>query len=179
MPISFGGALLALYYLVLSILAFYGLHRLVLLAIYFRTRDRGPSRPADPGEWPRVTVQLPVFNERYVATRLIDAICRLDCALQRCGDGVVDTGESCDDGNNSDGDGCQRECTTCQVVRDAGFSQCEQLCLQRCSGDTQFELFCIMFNCAPAWDTWRDACTNAADEPPRPNNDAITDGSCP
>jgi cysteine-rich repeat protein len=38
--------------------------------------------------------------------------CRADCTLARCGDEVTDTGESCDDGNTFDGDGCQ---VTCQV----------------------------------------------------------------
>ena len=28
-----------------------------------------------------------------------------------CGDGVIDAGEQCDDGNNEDGDGCQANCT--------------------------------------------------------------------
>jgi len=70
--------MLALYYLVLSILAFYGFHRLVLLVIYLQTRNRGPERPADPASWPVVTVQLPIFNERYVAGRLIDAVCNFD-----------------------------------------------------------------------------------------------------
>ncbi|MEM6731090.1 MAG: DUF4215 domain-containing protein, partial [Myxococcota bacterium] len=32
--------------------------------------------------------------------------CRTDCTNARCGDGVVDTGEQCDDGNPFDGDGC-------------------------------------------------------------------------
>jgi cysteine-rich repeat protein len=30
--------------------------------------------------------------------------------LQRCGNGVVETGEQCDDGNQSDGDGCSATC---------------------------------------------------------------------
>jgi cysteine-rich repeat protein len=36
--------------------------------------------------------------------------CRTNCALPRCGDGAVDTGESCDDGNNQPGDGCASWC---------------------------------------------------------------------
>ncbi|MCZ6507387.1 MAG: glycosyl transferase family 2, partial [Acidobacteria bacterium] len=95
MPIPFGSAILALYYLVLSILAFYGLHRLVLLAIYFWQRNRGPTRPSEPREWPRVTVQLPLFNERYVATRLIDAVCRFDYPRDRLEIQVLD--DSTDD----------------------------------------------------------------------------------
>lgn len=77
---SFG--ILALYYLVLATLAAYGLHRLLLV---HDCRRRAAERPAPPkppvwagGQWPRVTVQLPIFNERYVAERLIDAAALLD-----------------------------------------------------------------------------------------------------
>lgn len=39
--------------------------------------------------------------------------CRLDCTLARCGDGVVDPGnsEQCDDRNQEDSDGCSSTCT--------------------------------------------------------------------
>ena len=37
--------------------------------------------------------------------------CRVDCRPARCGDGVLDTGESCDDGNLDDCDGCSATCT--------------------------------------------------------------------
>ena len=36
--------------------------------------------------------------------------CRTDCTLPRCGDGVVDGGEECDDGNQESCDGCSRHC---------------------------------------------------------------------
>ncbi len=39
-----------------------------------------------------------------------DAECRADCLLPRCGDGIVDSGEVCDDGNSLDGDGCSHSC---------------------------------------------------------------------
>jgi cellulose synthase/poly-beta-1,6-N-acetylglucosamine synthase-like glycosyltransferase len=74
-------ALLALYYLVLAVLALYGLHRFVMVVGYLRTRGRGvraPELPADPSLWPVVTVQLPLYNEMYVAERLIEAAARLD-----------------------------------------------------------------------------------------------------
>ncbi|MFH1426462.1 MAG: DUF4215 domain-containing protein, partial [Candidatus Kerfeldbacteria bacterium] len=34
-----------------------------------------------------------------------------DCICPACGDGTVDEGEECDDGNNVDGDGCSASCT--------------------------------------------------------------------
>lgn len=39
-----------------------------------------------------------------------DARCRKDCSLSRCGDGVLDATELCDDGNLLPGDGCDRLC---------------------------------------------------------------------
>jgi len=84
------GVLLTIYYLVLGILAFYGLHRLVLVMVYLRTRKRVPPRPADPPEWPLVTVQLPLYNEMYVAQRLIEAVCRLDYPRDRLEIQVLD-----------------------------------------------------------------------------------------
>jgi len=40
----------------------------------------------------------------------LDDICIIDCAATGCGDGNVDPGEECDDGNNIDGDGCSANC---------------------------------------------------------------------
>jgi len=82
--------LLALYYSVLAVLSFYGLHRLMLVVLYLRTRRRGRPRPADPAAWPVVTVQLPLYNEMYVAERLIDAVCRLDYPVARLEIQVLD-----------------------------------------------------------------------------------------
>ena len=72
------GSILALYYLILGILACYGVHRLALVITFWRAGRVTPSSPAPPAEWPAVTVQLPIFNEKYVAERLIEAVCGLD-----------------------------------------------------------------------------------------------------
>ncbi len=83
-------AILAIYYLVLGVLALYGAHRLVLLALYYRTRHLHSLTPPEPAEWPRVTVQLPLFNELYVAKRLIDAVGALDYPADRLQIQVLD-----------------------------------------------------------------------------------------
>jgi len=44
--------------------------------------------------------------------------CRSDCQVAVCGDGVVDTGEACDDGNDDEGDDCLADCT----LADGGVS---------------------------------------------------------
>jgi cellulose synthase/poly-beta-1,6-N-acetylglucosamine synthase-like glycosyltransferase len=87
---SWTTALLALYYLILGVLALYGLHRLVLVSVWWRTRRRGAPAPPPPAEWPRVTVQLPLYNELYVAERLIEAVCRLDYPPERLEIQVLD-----------------------------------------------------------------------------------------
>jgi cysteine-rich repeat protein len=38
-------------------------------------------------------------------------LCRLDCTMPTCGDGRLDAGEQCDDGNATNGDGCRSDCT--------------------------------------------------------------------
>ncbi len=87
--------ILALYYLVLGTLAAYGLHRLLLVREYLKNGADGPAPPADAQLWPMVTVQLPIFNERYVSERLIDAVAALDYEAGRLEIQVLD--DSTDD----------------------------------------------------------------------------------
>ncbi|MBN1121696.1 MAG: glycosyltransferase [Anaerolineae bacterium] len=66
-------------------LALIGLNTLVLSALYLRYRkDRNP-RPAVECEadWPPVVVQLPIYNERHVIVRLVEAINKLDYPRDR------------------------------------------------------------------------------------------------
>jgi hypothetical protein len=58
-----------------GLLALFGVHRVWLLTDFLRGRRARPApKPAE--SLPFVTVQLPLFNEREVAGRLIDAVCR-------------------------------------------------------------------------------------------------------
>jgi cellulose synthase/poly-beta-1,6-N-acetylglucosamine synthase-like glycosyltransferase len=71
-PLEFG--ILGLYFLTLIILAILGFHRYVMVWLYFRNRG-SRARPAPPPErLPRVTVQLPIYNEMYVAERLLESV---------------------------------------------------------------------------------------------------------
>jgi len=75
---AFDVALLIPYFIVLILLASYGLHRYILVYLYYKNRKNRTTEPTSQfKELPRVTVQLPMFNERYVAERLIDCICKL------------------------------------------------------------------------------------------------------
>jgi cellulose synthase/poly-beta-1,6-N-acetylglucosamine synthase-like glycosyltransferase len=78
-PNTFDLMILVPYFVVLIILAFYGSHRYLLLYKYHRNRRNGPPAPDGPLDpLPRVTVQLPVYNERYVVERLIEHACRME-----------------------------------------------------------------------------------------------------
>jgi cellulose synthase/poly-beta-1,6-N-acetylglucosamine synthase-like glycosyltransferase len=70
--------ILVLYFFVLSILAIYGWHRYYVVYLYMKNRDRVPGPVPLPDTLPAVTVQLPIFNEMYVADRLISAVADLD-----------------------------------------------------------------------------------------------------
>src|SRR5260370_20922888 len=76
---AFDMALLIPYFVVLILLAGYGLHRYTLVYLYYKKKKNKTVEPAEKfANLPRVTVQLPIFNEQYVVDRLLQAICRLD-----------------------------------------------------------------------------------------------------
>lgn len=75
---AFDMALLIPYFIVLILLASYGAHRYVLVYLYYKNKKNRTTEPAALFEdLPRVTVQLPIFNEQYVVDRLLDSICKL------------------------------------------------------------------------------------------------------
>jgi cellulose synthase/poly-beta-1,6-N-acetylglucosamine synthase-like glycosyltransferase len=70
-------AILGLYFLTLVVLAILGVHRYVVLYLYYRNHA-AKARPAAPARpLPRVTVQLPIYNEMYVVERLLDSVCAI------------------------------------------------------------------------------------------------------
>lgn len=81
-----------LYFLVLFLLAVYGIHRYLMVYLYYKYKDRAkrvkPEALGDPA--PAVTVQLPLYNEQYVVERLIDAVCRIDYPRDRLEIQVLD-----------------------------------------------------------------------------------------
>lgn len=80
----------------LIVLSVFGLYGLAMVIYYWRLKPSDPSaaRLAD-ADLPTVTVQLPVFNERYVVERLIDAVCAMDYPADRLEVQVLD--DSTDD----------------------------------------------------------------------------------
>ena len=76
---AFDLALLIPYFIVLIILAAYGGHRYWLVYLYYKNQKNKTTQPPSQFEdLPRVTVQLPIFNEQYVVDRLLDAVCKLN-----------------------------------------------------------------------------------------------------
>lgn len=71
-----GTAVLFLYFLVLVILGVFGVHRYAMVYLYTRYKDRkAVPRPISAGRVsPRVTIQLPLYNEMYVVDRLISSM---------------------------------------------------------------------------------------------------------
>jgi cellulose synthase/poly-beta-1,6-N-acetylglucosamine synthase-like glycosyltransferase len=88
---AFDMALLIPYFIVLIWLASYGMHRYVLVYLYYKNKKNHTKEP--PGRFsdlPRVTVQLPIFNEQFVIERLLEAICRLDYPQEKLDIQVLD-----------------------------------------------------------------------------------------
>jgi len=71
-------AMMIPYFIVLFVLAIYGLHRYWLVYDYYAYAKNVPGPTPAATSWPRVTIQLPIFNERYVIERLVEAISRFD-----------------------------------------------------------------------------------------------------
>ncbi len=88
---AFDRALLIPYFIVLVLLAGYGIHRYILVYLYYKHKDRRTvAPPALFEELPQITVQLPIFNEQYVVERLLDAVCKLKYPREKLDIQVLD-----------------------------------------------------------------------------------------
>ncbi|MCI0483099.1 MAG: glycosyltransferase family 2 protein [candidate division NC10 bacterium] len=92
------GCLLILYFTALSLLFLYGINCYIMIHLHRRRVKR--MLQADEEVWrrwqqtaqdlPVVTVQLPIYNERYVVQRLIDAVARLEYPREKLEIQVLD-----------------------------------------------------------------------------------------
>jgi cellulose synthase/poly-beta-1,6-N-acetylglucosamine synthase-like glycosyltransferase len=74
--------ILGLYTLAVLLLAVFGVN--LALALLAAVLYRRPLPPAEPPQcWPVVLVQVPLYNERYVVERAIDAVAALDYPSDR------------------------------------------------------------------------------------------------
>ena len=69
---------MTIYTITLAIVCIYGFHRYSLVYLYFKHRKNKPVAPDEFKDLPRVTIQLPMFNERFVADRIIRRTCEMD-----------------------------------------------------------------------------------------------------
>lgn len=69
---------LVLYTISLSVILLFSLGQAYLIFFYLRSKRRKAIIPLLGKYIPKVTVQLPLYNERYVVERLINSICALD-----------------------------------------------------------------------------------------------------
>jgi cellulose synthase/poly-beta-1,6-N-acetylglucosamine synthase-like glycosyltransferase len=65
------------YLTILTILAIYGIHRYHLVFLYLRHKHKAAVPRGRLSVKPRVTIQLPIYNEMYVVERLVEAVCAL------------------------------------------------------------------------------------------------------
>lgn len=81
--------IIVVYIVAALLLAVYSLNTILLTFLYLRQRHR--RHPTPPlSRFPYVTIQLPIYNERYVVSRLIDAVARLDWPKQQLEIQVLD-----------------------------------------------------------------------------------------
>jgi cellulose synthase/poly-beta-1,6-N-acetylglucosamine synthase-like glycosyltransferase len=76
---GFDLAMLLPYFAVMIWLSVYGVHRYTMVYMYYKHRKNYQPNPMSHfTDLPRVTVQLPIFNEQYVIDRLIDSVCAME-----------------------------------------------------------------------------------------------------
>lgn len=78
-PAIFDYSLMIPYFALLAILSVYGLHRFDILRRYYRNKHKLNQPPAaEFAKLPRVTIQLPLYNEQFVVEQLIEAVSKID-----------------------------------------------------------------------------------------------------
>lgn len=86
-----------IYLIIILWLALYGINNLVNAILYLRIRKTIKQKQdvSPPNIWPPVTIQLPIFNEKYTVERLLSAVTRMDYPAGRLQIQVLD--DSTDD----------------------------------------------------------------------------------
>jgi cellulose synthase/poly-beta-1,6-N-acetylglucosamine synthase-like glycosyltransferase len=91
--------LLIPYFFVMIVLSIYGVHRYSMCYQYFKhKKNYNPNPPNHFDELPRVTIQLPMYNEQFVIDRLIEAVCGMEYPREKLEIQVLD--DSTDESQN-------------------------------------------------------------------------------
>lgn len=91
---------LVAYFIVLIGMSGYGCHRLLMVLLYLIHRKHKPQPKAQWEEWPLVTIQLPMFNEKFVVEGLLKKVTAIDypkdkLEIQILDDSTDDTYDLC------------------------------------------------------------------------------------
>src|SRR6266446_1211038 len=78
------------YFFVVLVLSAYGVHRYLIMYLYFKNRHRKPASPVQFKNLPVVTVQLPIYNEIHVIERLLKAISEIEYPIDKLEIQVLD-----------------------------------------------------------------------------------------
>lgn len=89
------GFVLTSHILLLVILSLFGMHRLSMVLRWFRYRHIAPPINAQFKSLPTITVQIPLYNEKFVAQRIINACANLNYPKDKLQIQIVD--DSTDD----------------------------------------------------------------------------------
>ncbi|MCL1077735.1 glycosyltransferase [Parashewanella spongiae] len=87
--------IIAVHFFLLVILCLFGLHRLSMVVRWFKYRTFKPETPKVFKELPKITVQIPLYNEVLVAQRIVDSIVLLEYPKDKLQIQIVD--DSTDD----------------------------------------------------------------------------------
>ena len=87
--------ILFIHYSLVSVLCIYGAHRVFHSFAARRDAHDLTNRPEaipalHPADWPHVTIQTPMFNEKFVAARIIDAVAAFDYPKDKLQIQVID-----------------------------------------------------------------------------------------
>ena len=90
-------AIIGAHFLLLFVLCLFGLHRMSMVFRWFKYRKFTPNKPSTFKTLPKVTVQIPLYNEKLVAKRVVDAIVLLEYPKEHLQIQIVDdsTDETC------------------------------------------------------------------------------------
>ncbi len=91
-------SILIFYFLSLLVLFSFGMHGLILLYYHRKYQNKkAPNQPM-PETLPMVTIQLPLFNEKFVAERIVHTVCAIEYPKDKLEIQVLDdsTDETCE-----------------------------------------------------------------------------------
>lgn len=83
-------AILSIHFALLLILCVFGLHRFSIVFRWFLHRNDEPEIQQSVEVLPQLTVQIPLYNERLVAQRIVDAVAAFDYPKERLQIQMVD-----------------------------------------------------------------------------------------